>query len=147
MARPIHNGIGANDRAVSGARISESVSSRSWRLYRRAGFSVRVRGEELRVFDRTHLLCARPIIRGVRRIHRAPVGALIVGSRRDAYPSLCAKVLNAIMQYKDTIGNSMARVLCSAHTTPSSPDQIFFRRERKLITESLRSCLDLNPDS
>lgn len=114
-------------------RISESVSSRSWHLYRRVGFSVCVQGEELRVFDRTHLLCARPIIRGVRRIHRAPVGALIVGP--GAYPSLCAEVLNAIMQYKDTIGNSMARVLCSAHTTPSSPNQIFFRRERKLIRE------------
>lgn len=79
MARPIHNGTRVNDRAVSGVRISESVSSRSWRLYRRVGFSICVRGEELRVFDRTHLLCARPIIRGVRRIRRAPVGALIVG--------------------------------------------------------------------
>lgn len=81
-----------------------------------------------------------PIVRAayntprVCRIHGPPWVPLLL-ARRDAYPSLCTEVLNAIMQYKDTIGNSMARVLCLAHTTPSSSRsrQIFFRRERKLI--------------
>lgn len=62
-----------------------------------------------------------------------PVGApLIVGPGARRVPfALCAEVLNAIMQYKDTIGNSMARVLCTARDPSSYSDQtFFFRRER-----------------
>lgn len=51
------------------------------------------------------------------------MGAPIVIHPR-CYPWLCTEVLNAIIHYKDTIGNSMARVLCSA-TLASPPPPSF----------------------
>lgn len=122
--------------SISDARVSEVYRRDHSVCIRRRGFSACVQNEESCVYLIEPTYCARSLI-----IRRAFVGFMgppwvpLLLARRDAYPSLCTEVLNAIMQYKDTIGNSMARVLCLAHTTPSSSRsrQIFFRRERKLI--------------
>lgn len=61
-------------------------------------------------------------------------------SIHDGYPWLCTEVLNAIIHYKDTIGNSMARVLCSAthpdlSPPPSQPDFLPMQGTVKLISD------------
>lgn len=105
---------------IYGARVSESGSSRRFCLL---AFVSSTRILYVCLIEPTY--CAWPII----RIHRTPGftcprGCSYCWLRRDAYPSLCTEVLNAIMQYKDTIGNSMVRVLCSVYTKPAPSNQI-----------------------
>lgn len=122
----IYNGTGANNTNVlyPVQEYSKCIATIMAFVSSARIFGVHAERGELRVFDRTPSIVRathntrRPSVG--RLDSRAPVGAVIVGPGA-MYPSLCAEVLNAIMQYKDTIGNSMARVLCSAHTTWSLP--------------------------
>lgn len=85
-------------------------------LYRWQKFSTRV-------WSRHDLLCVDKARQNgwIGRIHGARGCSHCYHPR--CYPWLCTEVLNAIIHYKDTIGNSMARVLCSAHSlNPSQRD-------------------------